>query len=256
MAHLRYHNQTGEILAQLQSDPANIHLLATDGTGLIEGVATVQDSWVDGDAIKDREHISITAPTVPFAPGDVAVAILTGLPSGCWVRVRGTANMPFEAQVIRASRGKVMFVPSLAGRYVVQVVGRYRASDAEFEVQPLDGVKGRRQAEVTGKKAAQLSAGFIWNGHRWDADASAQANLNSMASAVGSGMDLPQGFFWTNYDNVDVPIDGAGIAALRVALMNFTFATHAHARSLKDLIEAQDSNAAVMALDLDAGWPG
>lgn len=255
MAYLRYDLLTGEILAQLQCSPDKLPLLATEGTGLIEGDVPVHEFWIDGETIKAREAIEVSVSSVPLMPSDTPVRVNAGLPEQCNVRVRGTANMPFEGKVLSARSGAFDFVPSLAGRYVVQVVGRYSAPEFSIEVQPLAVVKERRQADVTAKKAEQLEGGILWNGHRWDADAAAQANVSSMASAVSSGMVLPDDFFWTDYDNQDVSIDSEGIASLNAALMTFVFATHSRARQLKEAIEVQTSNEAVMGLDIAEGWP-
>jgi len=68
-------------------------------------------------------------------------------------------------------------------------------------------------------------------------------------------MILPPDFYWTSYDNEDVPADAQGIKQLSAAMMTFIFATHSKARQLKDAIEALDTNEAVMNLDLASGWP-
>jgi hypothetical protein len=253
--YMRYDIRTGEILAQVQCSPSSLHTLKTEGTDLLEGNVSAVEYWVDGDEFKARQTLSIDAPTVPFAPSDEPVAILSGLPSGCAVRIRGTQNMRFEAVVISESDGSIEFTPTLAGRYIVQIVGQFTAPDFSFEVQPLRVVKDRYQSAVTAKKAEQLANGFIWDGHRWDADGSAQANVTSMANAVSSGMPLPDGFYWTTFDNKDVELDADGISSLSAALMTFIYATHSYARQLKDEIEAQETNEAVLSVAIDKGWP-
>lgn len=255
MTFIRYDIQTGEILAQIQCDPSNLDTLETDGTGFLEGNVDAQSYWVDEGEFKEREAVTIASPTVPTMPSESPVSVLEGLPSGAAVRVRGTNNMPCETQIVAPEGGTLSIVPNIVGRYVAQLVGRYTGPEISFEVQPVEVVKARRQDEVTAKKAEQLAGGFLWNGKRWDADAQAQQNVTSMASAVAAGMELPDGFFWTSYDNEDVKIDAAGISALSAAMMTFIFSTHAHARSLKEAIEAQDTNAAVMNVDIDSDWP-
>jgi hypothetical protein len=255
MTYLRYDLRTGEILATIQTDPEKIALLATEGTGLIEGNVNALEYWVDGDQVKEREAVAVPAALIPLMPSEAPQSVSDGFPIGSSVRVRGTNNMPYEAQIVRVEDGTLRFIPSLAGRYVVQFVGRYSGPEFSFEVQSLHIVRERRKAEVTAKKAEQLAGGFLWNGHRWDADAQAQQNVTSMASAIAGGMTLPAGFFWTSYDNEDVEIDGSGITALSAAMMTFIFSTHAHARSLKEAIEAQVTNESVMSVDIQSGWP-
>lgn len=255
MTYLRYHTDTGEILAQLQCDPNNLDLLRTEGTDLIEGEVSQYDFWVDEGKIEPREPVEVSVSPVPIMPSDTPTELLSDLPDGCWVRVRGTENMPFDASIYQAQGGSISFLPSLPGRYVAQLVGRYQAPEFSFEVQPLRVIQERRQAEVTARKAEQLAGGFMFKGHRWDADAAAQANLTSMAHAVSSGMVLPEDFYWTSYDNVDVPADAQGIAQLSAALMTFIFATHSKARKLKEAIDAMETNEAVMSLDIASGWP-
>ena len=255
MPYLRYDTDTGEILAQHQCDASNLDLLRTEGTDFIEGGASQYDFWVDDGTIKERETVEVELPLVPLMPSETPTELFSGLPADCWVRIRGTENMPYEAALFPAQGGSISFVPSLPGRYVVQLVGRYEAPEFSFEVQPLVVVKERRQAEVTAKKAEQMAGGFLFMDHRWDADPTAQANLTSMANAVNSGMILPPDFYWTSYDNEDVPADAQGIKQLSAAMMTFIFATHSKARQLKDAIEALDTNEAVMNLDLASGWP-
>jgi len=255
MTFIRYDIQTGEILAQIQCDPSNLDTLETDGTGFLEGNVDTQSYWVNEGEFKERETLAVASPIIPFMPSEAPVRVLDGLPANAAVRVRGTNNMPVDAQIIQAQGGTLSIVPSIVGRYVVQLVGRYTGPEISFEVQPVEVVKARRQDEVTAKKAEQLVGGFLWNGKRWDADAQAQQNVTSMASAVAAGMALPDGFFWTSYYNEDIEIDAAGISALSAAMMTFIFSTHAHARSLKETIGAQASNAAVMNVDIDSDWP-
>ena len=255
MTFMRYDIDTGEILAQIQCGADSLNVLATDGTAFLEGDVDPQSFWVDEGEFKQREAITVQAPAIPFMPSETPVSVLNGLPADAAVRVRGTNNMPVEAQIIQAQGGSLFIVPNIVGSYVAQLVGRYAGPEISFKVQPVEVVKARRQDEVTAKKAEQLAGGFLWNGKRWDADAQAQQNVTSMASAVAAGMALPDGFFWTSYDNEDVEIDAAGISALSAAMMTFIFSTHSHARSLKETIEAQASNADVMDVDIDSGWP-
>ena len=255
MAYMRFDTTTGEILAHLQAAPQNAEALVTEGTGILEGDVNAAEFWVHDGQFKPREPITINAPSIAFEPSSATVVILSNLPQGCSIHIRGTANMPFSAQVVQEVNGELRFAPPLVGTYVCRVVGRYNCPEFTFEVQPVEVIKSRRQDEVSGIKEERLLGGFLWNGHRWDADAKAQSNVTSMASAVAAGMELPQGFFWTTYDNQDIPIDASGVTALSAAMMTFIFSTHAHARQLKDTIEAQSSNSEVMALDLTSNWP-
>lgn len=255
MTFMRYDIETGEILAQIQCGADSLDVLATDGTAFLEGNVDPQSYWVDGAEFRERETITVQAPSIPLMPSDALFSVLDGLPADAAVRVRGTNNMPVEAQIVQTQGGVLSWVPNVIGSYVVQLVGRYKSADISFEVQPLDVVKSRRQEEVTATKATQLAGGFIWNGKRWDADAQAQANVTSMASAIAAGMELPEDFFWTSYDNEDVAIDGAGMTALSAAMMIFIFNTHSYARSLKEAIETEVSNASVMAVDIFRNWP-
>lgn len=255
MTYLRYDLRTGEILATIQTDPDKIALLATEGTGLIEGNANALEYWVDGDQVKEREAVAVPATLMPLLPSEASQSVSDGFPIGSSVRVRGTNNMPYEAQIVRIEDGTLRFTPSLVGRYAIQFVGRYSGPEFYLEVQSLHTVQSRRQAEVTAKKAEQLAGGFLWNNYRWDADAKAQQNVTSIASAIAGGMTLPTDFFWTSYDNQDVEIDESGITSLSTAMMTFIFSTHAYSRYLKDLIEKQDSNEVVLSIDIHSGWP-
>ena len=74
---------------------------------------------------------------------------------------------------------------------------------------------------------------FAFNGRLWDAGQETRARLQPVAGLS----ELPANFFWTDAENVDVPMTLAGVHGLSqahdVALVERGFAIHANQRNLK-----------------------
>jgi hypothetical protein len=249
LQHLRYHIASGSIVARLGLDP----ICAVEEHpeyALIEGDASPETHWIDDGEIIARTIHDGAVSVDQIEDGSTSVPVITGLPADCWMRIRGTANMRFPERLEAVSGGTLMFVPEVPGRYVVTLMGRYAEPEMTFEVVPLDTLKQRRKDEVTARKALASRAGVKWEGHRWDASADALSAVKSYL-----GMPLPEGFYWTDFEGVDVPIDEAGLAALAGAIVTFTFAVHDRSRALKDMIQSAALADEVRAVDVDAGWP-
>ena len=108
---------------------------------------------------------------------------------------------------------------------------------------------------MSDQKMVALSGGMILDGHRWDTDPAAQLSINSMASAANAGIPLPADFYWTTYDNADVPFAKDNLLALSAAVAAFNFAVHDRSRVLKSQIAAATTIGEVEAIDVTAGWP-
>ncbi|HDH7113320.1 TPA: DUF4376 domain-containing protein, partial [Escherichia coli] len=96
---------------------------------------------------------------------------------------------------------------------------------------------------------------FEFNGHRWDYGKETQARLEPSVAAARAGK-LPEGFFWTDADNNDVPMTAEALIALSEAAQQAMFAKgleiHLRQREMKKAIEALNDADAVMAYAV--GW--
>ncbi|HGY4723274.1 TPA: DUF4376 domain-containing protein [Citrobacter amalonaticus] len=97
---------------------------------------------------------------------------------------------------------------------------------------------------------------FTVNGHRWDASKASQSRLAPVV-AVASAGGLPAGFFWTDADNNDVPMDAAGLKALELSMQGAMvmrgFQIHERQRQMKEEISRLTSLDAIRHYTI--GWP-
>lgn len=111
-------------------------------------------------------------------------------------------------------------------------------------------VKGR--IEAWRDEQEQGSIVFEHAGHRWDGGLKVRTRLQPVLSLTA----LPPGFFWTDHENVDVPVDMAALAALNaaheLAIVDRGFAIHMRQREMKAEIESMDAEALAAYV---VGWP-
>ncbi|MBU3823468.1 MAG: DUF4376 domain-containing protein [Candidatus Oceanisphaera merdipullorum] len=98
---------------------------------------------------------------------------------------------------------------------------------------------------------------FDHAGHNWDGGIDSKSRMDeTLALATATG-GLPDGFFWTTANNMDVPMDLAALQALASALAAARglrgFEIHARQRQMKAEVEALPSIAAVQ--EYVIAWP-
>lgn len=97
---------------------------------------------------------------------------------------------------------------------------------------------------------------FDHAGHRWDASLQVRDRLNATLGSLNA-YGLPAGFFWTDADNIDVPMTQLELQALAEAHERASFARgwqiHARQRELKRQVDA--ANAEELA-SFRPDWPG
>lgn len=123
--------------------------------------------------------------------------------------------------------------------------------------------------DLAAEKAAKLSAinaerdrreelGFPCRGKWLDSTPRSVQRITAAALAAQAVLATGQPYSvdWTCADNSTLILDAAGVIGIPVALAQHAAALHDHARSLKAAVEAADSEAALAAIDIQAGWPG
>lgn len=253
MHYLQYHRASGSIVAQVEMNPR--FAIDADEYAYLSGTGTQDQHWIDSDAICPRVPCEVQCGPSLVEASASAVVIATGLPDPCWARIRGTSSQPFAEQFLQVEGGSLMFMPEITGTYVVTLEGQYTSPPITFEVVSLDAFKATRHDLVSAQKAAVMALGTSLHGYRWDADAAAQLSVNGMATSINAGIPLPSAFYWTSFDNQDVPFTAQDILDLSAALAAFNFAVHDHSRTLKSQIADAATIDAVMAIDVTAGWP-
>ncbi|EDQ2394462.1 DUF4376 domain-containing protein, partial [Salmonella enterica subsp. enterica] len=83
----------------------------------------------------------------------------------------------------------------------------------------LDAARLAKHEEINGWRNQQenSSTTFSLNGHRWDCDKASQERLDTTLDAARSNV-LPANFFWTDADNIDVPVKAADLESMSTAM--------------------------------------
>lgn len=86
-----------------------------------------------------------------------------------------------------------------------------------------------------------VSITFSLNGHRWDCDKTSQDRLSASLEADRLNI-LPADFFWTDADNIDVPVKSTDLEAMSTAMRTTMFLQgfriHERQRQMKEEVEA------------------
>ncbi|EAR2170824.1 DUF4376 domain-containing protein [Salmonella enterica] len=97
---------------------------------------------------------------------------------------------------------------------------------------------------------------FRFNNHNWDYGKASQTRLSPVVAVAKSGM-LPPGFFWTDADNIDVPMTTDELTALEAAMQQNMvlqgFKIHERQRQMKEEVDKLTDYEAIK--DYAVGWP-
>lgn len=113
----------------------------------------------------------------------------------------------------------------------------------------------RKRAEIEEWRDTQEHAGIVFEhaGREWDGGLKVRTRLQPVIALPA----LPEGFFWTDHANDDVPMTLADVQALNtaheVAIVMRGFAIHSRQRVMKEDVAALTDPAAVVAYTVS--WP-
>lgn len=100
------------------------------------------------------------------------------------------------------------------------------------------------------------SVTFTWNNHSWDASKASQDRLAPVLTVAKSGQ-LPDGFFWTDANNEDVPVTVDDLTAIDTgmtqAMVVQGFKIHERQRQMKKDIDELTNVRDI--LNYPVGWP-
>lgn len=100
------------------------------------------------------------------------------------------------------------------------------------------------------------SATFDWNGHKWDAGKASQDRLAPVLVVAKSGQ-LPEGFFWTDASNKDVPVTIDDLIAIDAGMTQTMvmqgFKIHERQRQMKKDIDELTKVSDI--LNYSVSWP-
>ncbi|ECW0107064.1 DUF4376 domain-containing protein [Salmonella enterica subsp. enterica] len=178
-----------------------------------------------------------------------------------------TADVRFDD--LTSSDGTPLYLPYISTAHDSADFGPQLYSDLKSgkygEVKPfivtpemLDAARLSKQYEINDWRNQQenSSTTFSLNGHRWDCDKASQGRLSASLEAARSNI-LPANFFWTDADNIDVPVKAADLESMSTA-MNTTmflqgFKIHERQRQMKEEVEALADYQAIK--NYVVGWP-
>ncbi|EAZ5949803.1 DUF4376 domain-containing protein [Salmonella enterica] len=102
----------------------------------------------------------------------------------------------------------------------------------------IEDARNQKHAEINAWRDQQEngSTTFDWNGHKWDAGKASQDRLAPVLVVAKSGQ-LPDGFFWTDASNEDVPVTVDDLIAIDAgmtqAMVIQGFKIHERQRQMK-----------------------
>ncbi len=125
-------------------------------------------------------------------------------------------------------------------------------------VADLNTALTQKHAEINDWRNIQENGNypFTLNGHRWDCSKASQDRLSPVTAVAKQGM-LPPGFFWTDADNIDVPMTTDELinleAVMQQNMVTAGFKIHERQRQMKEEVNRLTDAQAV--LDYVVGWP-
>ncbi|EDZ9931951.1 DUF4376 domain-containing protein [Salmonella enterica] len=165
----------------------------------------------------------------------------------------GTINAEVQFEGETNSDGTPRYLPFTAAEHDPMDYGRQLFADLKagkygpvtpFTVTPemLTAAKQVKHAEINAWRDAQENGNipFTLNGHRWDCGKASQTRLAPVVAVAKSGV-LPPGFFWTDADNIDVPMTADELTALEAAMQQNMvlqgFKIHERQRQMKEEVD-------------------
>ncbi|HDN6462081.1 TPA: DUF4376 domain-containing protein [Salmonella enterica subsp. enterica serovar Dublin] len=162
-----------------------------------------------------------------------------------------TAEVHFDNEL--NPEGQPLYLPYTAAAHDPMDYGRQLFADLKagkygpvtpFTVTPemLTAAKQAKHAEINAWRDAQENGSIIFtlNGHRWDCGKASQARL-APVTAVAKAGKLPDSFFWTDADNIDVPVTADELTALEAAMQQNMviqgFKIHERQRRMKEDVD-------------------
>jgi hypothetical protein len=118
----------------------------------------------------------------------------------------------------------------------------------------IEDAKEMMHDQITAVMEAYTYNYFVFNGHRWDSDATARSNLlGALEHAEHSG-GLPPGFVWRDYDNNYVAMTVADLGDLAGAMFDFINLCYAISWGHKDAVDALVDIQSVLSYDFTSNW--
>lgn len=122
----------------------------------------------------------------------------------------------------------------------------------------IEDARNQKYAEINAWRDQQEngSTTFDWNGHKWDAGKASQDRLAPVLVVAKAGQ-LPDGFFWTDASNEDVPVTVDDLLAIDAGMTQVMvtqgFKIHERQRQMKKDIAGLTTVSDI--LNYSVSWP-
>lgn len=163
------------------------------------------------------------------------------------------SQSPEQLAAINVTRHEWPSVPAYDSYYqkpVEQPSGEYIIEDL-----PLADVKTKKKAEINNKRNQLETAGFLYQGKKFDSDQRSADRMQVAALAAQAALNTGSEFSvtWTVQDNTTVTLDAAGVLGMVAAFAQYGAGVFEQAKALKAQVdsEACDTGAKVKAVE----WP-
>lgn len=103
---------------------------------------------------------------------------------------------------------------------------------------PLEQAKTRKKAALDDEREQRGAAPIAYADATFDADATALRNVEGWQLQLARGLDLPEGFVWRDFTNVDHPADAAFLDGLGQAITLRGTVLYQQAWTLKAAVDA------------------
>lgn len=126
-----------------------------------------------------------------------------------------------------------------------------------YAVVPFDllTLKANRRKAVDANFNAKMEAGRLRGGKVFGLDRDTRETLESIRIALLTGEVNPHGGYFRAMDNTNVSLDDTQMAALCLDIFKYVMALSRNRHVLKDAIKAAVDIPAVLAIDIESGWP-
>lgn len=186
-------------------------------------------------------------------------------PSGEIVRVGHCAAADLALQQINADETVIEGIADPVGDYVVDgAVVSKGDPPSPYHVWVWETLTWQgdvasaiaaRKVEIERERERRNTLPIEYAGAAFDADALSQRNVSAWQTQIANGLAVPPGFVWRDADNIDHAADAAWINGLGAAMTERGTALYVASWAHKAAIAALPSVAAVIAYDVDSGWP-
>ncbi|ECO9820076.1 DUF4376 domain-containing protein [Salmonella enterica] len=150
-------------------------------------------------------------------------------------------------------------VPDTTANRRVDISGRWGFDGTTvIDLMTLDKAREQKTREIDAWRNTQENGDvtFTWNNHSWDASKASQDRLVPVLIVAKSGQ-LPDGFFWTDANNEDVPVTVDDLTAIDAGMTQVMvsqgFKIHERQRQMKKDISELTKVSDI--LNYPVGWP-